>query len=126
MKRIYISVVIIALVLGASLFEIFYVGSKSDSYTDRIKSIDAVIMEGDRSSALEECKSLESDWNRDAGKIYTLLIHDYIDSIGISISQMRAHLENGNADMYFAESANAKKGLASIKGSEYPYFENIF
>lgn len=126
MKRIYISIVIFVLVLGTSIFEILYVASKSDSYKSRIEAVDSLTNYGEKEKALDSCKAIESDWNRDSEKIYTLLIHDYLDNIGISISKMRAHLENGNADMYFAESANAKKGLASVKGSEYPYFENIF
>ena len=126
MKRIYISIVIFVLVLGTSIFEILYVASKSDSYKSRIEAVDSLTNEGKKEKALDSCRAIESDWNRDSEKIYTLLIHDYLDNIGISISKMRAHLENNNADMYFAESANAKKGLASVKGSEYPFFENIF
>lgn len=126
MKRIYISIVIFVLVLGTSIFEINYVGNKSDSYKSRIEAVDSLTNEGKKEKALDSCRAIESDWNRDSEKIYTLLIHDYLDNIGISISKMRAHLENNNADMYFAESANAKKGLASVKGSEYPFFENIF
>ena len=68
---------------------------------------------------------MEQDWDGDMEKIYTLLIHDYADNIGYSFSKMRVHLEQGNLDMYYAESTAAKKGLASIKGSEYPLFENI-
>ena len=125
MKRIIISLILTAIVLGASVFEVIYVGKKSDDYTDRIKKIDAMLSNNDTESALKECRALESDWDGDAEKIYTLLSHDYADNIGGSVSKMRAHLENGNIDMVYAESAGAKKGLASIKGSEYPFIENI-
>lgn len=125
MKRILISLGLIAVSFGASLFEIGYVKSKTDSCLAQIEEIDRMTVSGETAKALERCRSLESAWERDVKKIDVLLIHDYVDSVGADISRMRVHLENGNADMYFSESANAKKGLASIKGSEYPFLENI-
>ena len=67
MKRIMISLALTAIVLAASVFEVIYVGKKSDDYTDRINKIDAMLSNND----------------------------------------------------------TEKKGLASIKGSEYPFIENI-
>ena len=125
MKRIMISLALTAIVLAASVFEVIYVGKKSDDYTDRINKIDAMLSNNDTESALKECRALESDWDGDAEKIYTLLSHDTVDSVGYGISGMRAYIENDNTDMYYFESAGAKKGLASIKGSEYPFIENI-
>jgi hypothetical protein len=48
-----------------------------------------------------------------------------VDGIGINIEQMLSHIKSGNPDMYFSHSAGAKKGLASIKESEFPIIENI-
>ena len=125
MKRIIISLVLAALVLGAAAFEFWYVGRQSDAYTARIEEVEDLIAAGREDEATELCRGIERDWDSDVGKIYILLIHDYADNIGGSVSKMRAHLENGNIDMVYAESAGAKKGLASIKGSEYPFIENI-
>ena len=125
MKRLLISVGLIAASLGASLFQIAYVGSKTDHCLAQISEIDRMTASGQTVQALARCRLLESVWERDVKKIDVLLIHDYADSVGAGIAKMLVHLENGNADMYFSESANAKKGLASIKGSEYPFFENI-
>ncbi len=125
MKRLIISIALVLLVLGASVFEFIYVGARSDEYSDRIDKIGELINSGDISAALNACKALENDWDGESKKIYTLLIHDYVDSVGNCLSKMRSHLENNSLDMYFAESTGAKKALASIKGSEYPYYENI-
>lgn len=125
MKRIFISLGLMALSLGASLFETGYVKSKTENCLAQIEEIDRMTGSGQTAQALAQCRALESAWNEDVKKIDVLLIHDYVDSVGTGIAKMRVHLENGNADMYFSESANAKKGLASIKGSEYPFLENI-
>ena len=38
---------------------------------------------------------------------------------------VKLHAQKQNRDMYFAESVQAKKELASIKESEFPLVENI-
>lgn len=124
MKRIIIAVIIMAAVLGFSTFEFIYVGAKADRYIDRIDSIEKLAAQ-DNTAAVCGVRALEQDWENDSQKMYTLLIHDYVDNVGGSISRLRAYIEHGDTNMLFAESTGAKKGLASIKGSEYPYFENI-
>ena len=125
MKRIYIAVALLLITATVSVFELIYVGSQSQTTTDRIQQIDRLVADGDFTAAQSACATLESDWRSIAEKIDILLIHDYVDNIGMNISKMRADIETKNASAYFWESAGAKKGLASIKGSEYPNLENI-
>lgn len=126
MKRAVIAALLIILTFAASAAELFYIGNKADGYIERIESIDLCMRRDDFSAALKRSRRLSDDWEKTAGNVDILLIHDYVDGVGLSISQMTTHIENGNPDMYFAESTSAKKGLASIKRSEYPDFENIF
>ena len=125
MKRLFIALALTALVLGASFWEAFYIGRQADRYTARIEAVDRLLTQNQTGSALALCSETERDWDSEVGKIYTLLSHDYADAIGGAIAKMRAYLENNRLDMYYAESTSAKKGLASVKGSEYPLPENI-
>lgn len=125
MKRIYIALFLMALTLTASMFELRFIGRQADSTMNRIDEIDALVGGEDYEQAIKKCKTLEQDWSKTSENIDIMLIHDYVDSIGLSITKMRSNAENQNAVMYFSESASAKKALASIKGSEYPNFENI-
>ena len=125
MKRLIISLVLALSALAASVFEVAYVSGKSDGYAERINKIDKLISDGKSDKAITECKKLEADWESVSRKSYVLLSHDAVDSVGFCISRMDAFLADGSYQMYFAESKSAKKGLASIKGSEYPLIENI-
>ena len=120
-----ISLTLTALALAASVFEVFYVGGKSDGYAERIKEIDDLVIRGSTDEAARKCKKLEADRDNESRIAYTMLSHDTVDSVSFCISRMNAYIDNGNKTMYFSESAGAKKGLASIKGSEYPLIENI-
>lgn len=125
MKRIFITLVIMAVTLTAAVLELSYISSQADGFINRIETIDKLAKNENFNEAEAECKTLEKDWNRNVDKVSILLIHDYVDKIGLNISRMKVFLESGDANMYFAESTDAKKELASIKESEFPYLENI-
>lgn len=125
MKRIYIALLLFAAVGVFSAVELGYVTANSDLYISKIELTDKYVYKNNFEDALKMCTQLEYDWDKSAEKIDIMLNHDYIDSIGESINRMTAYVQNGSIDMYFAESSIAKKELASLKESEYPFIENI-
>lgn len=48
-----------------------------------------------------------------------MLIHDYVDNIGLSISRMTVFAQKQNRDMYFAESVQAKKNSPPLKKASF-------
>ena len=125
MKRIYIAIFLLVLTIVASVFELRFIGREADGVTQQIEAIDGYMRRSEFNTAIKQCRALEEQWSKTSENIDIMLIHDYVDSIGLSITKMRAGAETKNAVLYFSESAGAKKALASIKGSEYPNFENI-
>ncbi len=125
MKRIIISIILFTFCLSGAVFEVFCVSRSVESYLDSIEKVDKLVSSGDFTSASDKCAELEKNWGTTSREIDAVLIHDYVDRIGISISQMKAYAENKTADSYYAVSAEAKKALKSIKDSEYPSLENI-
>lgn len=125
MKRIIISIIIFTLCASGAVFEVFCVSRSVDNYMESIEKTDGLVGNNDFAAASKNCAELEDKWNDTLRTVDIVLIHDYVDKIGISISQMRAYAENKSADSYFAASAEAKRALGSIKDSEYPLVENI-
>lgn len=125
MKRIYISLVLVAIVAVLSAVQLGFVSAKADGFISMIEQCDRHMRKSNFEEAITLCKKIENEWNEGAEKVDMLLIHDYVDDIGNDISKMRSFAENGSPDMYFAMSTSAKKELASIKESEYPKLENI-
>lgn len=125
MKRIIISLVLSALIACGCVFEFGYIGGRAEEYLRRVENIENLLKNGENRQAEIECRAAESGWDRESKMIYTMLNHDFADAVGGSLSKMLAHIENGSTSLALAESAGAKKGLASMKGSEYPFFENI-
>ncbi len=125
MKRIYISFLFIIIVFVFAAAQLGYVSGKADIFISMIEQSDKLMRKSEFEEAINLCETIEQDWYDTAKSIDMLLIHDYVDAIGINISKMKAYAENCSVDMYFAESDTAKKELASIKESEYPLIENI-
>lgn len=126
MKRIFITLSLILICVSAAAAQFWYIGNTSDGFRQRIEAIDVLVMKGKFTDAAELCGEVSGDWDKTARLMDALLIHDYIDRITLDLSLMKSHLDNLNPSMYFAHSAAAKKELASVKGSEYPEFDNIF
>lgn len=125
MKRIFFAFLFFIIVTAAASAELGYVTANADLYISKIELTDKKVYKNDFEEALKMCAQLEESWDDSAKKIDVMLNHDCIDSIGNSISKMMSYIQNGSIDMYFAESRTAKKELASIKESEYPFIENI-
>ena len=125
MKRIIISIVLFTFCITGAVFEVFYVSRGVDGYIESIEGVDMLVNRGEFERASDKCAELEKSWSKTSHAIDAVLIHDYVDRIGISISQMKAYAENKTADSYYAVSEEAKKALKSIKDSEYPSLENI-
>jgi hypothetical protein len=125
MKRIYIAIAFLLTAFIITAVEIGFISAKADNYISRIEQIDKMILKNDFEDAIVCCEEIDNQWSNSAKRIDLFLIHDYVDDIGSSIAKMRAYVENGSIDMYFAESYYTKKQLASIKESEYPMIENI-
>ncbi|MCD8025751.1 MAG: DUF4363 family protein [Clostridiales bacterium] len=109
MKRLYIALLFMIIALCIAGTETGYVSARADAFISKIDNIDRLIKKNEYNEALALCKSAEDEWEECAKSIDMLLIHDYVDEIGISISQMRSYVEAQNSDMYFSESTMAKK-----------------
>ena len=125
MKRIIIAVSLFLICITGAVVEVFSVSGSVTGYIKEIETVDKLVKKGNMTTAAKKCRELESRWDNTARIIDAVLIHDYVDQISIDLSQMRAHIESGNKDSYFAGSEQAKKALMSIKSSEYPTIENI-
>lgn len=125
MKRLIITLVIVAICAAASGAELTFVSHKTDSVLRGVESADALVRRGSYSQAAAICKTICRRWEEASPAADALLIHDYVDSVGLELRRMQTFAEHGCSADYFSSSEGVKKGLASLKGSEYPHIENI-
>ena len=97
MKRIIISLALLAACAIGAVIETAYISGSVDSYTETIDRIDGYMLRDDFENALRECSRLNDEWTDSAHGIDALLIHDYVDGIGLGIAQMKSHIESGKS-----------------------------
>lgn len=125
MKRIIISVIILALCTAGAVVELICVKNSVESCIEEINRIDSYMLKDDFTSASKKCEKLCLRWGETLRSADVVLIHDYVDHISINLSQMKAYIDNNSPDMYFACSSATKKELESVRDSEFPLPENI-
>ena len=125
MKRLIITLIIVAVCAAASGAELAFVSHQTDSVLRGVESADALVRRGNYSEAASICKTICRHWDESAPATDALLIHDYVDSVGLELRKMQTYAEHKCCADYFSSSESVKKGLASLKGSEYPHIENI-
>lgn len=109
MKRIYIALSLVLAALCFASVETGFISGKTDSFIAKIECADRLMSRLEFEDALKICEETEKEWYDNAKLIDTMLIHDYVDNIGLSISRMTVFAQKQNRDMYFAESVQAKK-----------------
>ena len=125
MKRIVIAIILAAAVAAGCAAETYSVANCAEEAIARIEAIDSLAEAKQNGKALTACRKLETDWETTVKWLDALLLHDNVDKVGVCLTKMSLQLKNGETAQYLIDSAEAKKGLASIKGSEYPFLENI-
>ncbi len=125
MKRIYISILFLAIAFIGASVELGYVNAKTDFFISLINQSDKHIENENYSNAIELCNEMEDKWKDTSKTIDMMLNHEHIDSVGVHFAKMCSYIENGNIELYYSESISAKKELAYIKESESLNMENI-
>ncbi len=125
MKRIYISIIFLAVAFIGASVELGYVSAKTDFFISLINQADEHIEKENYNDALKLCNEMDDKWKDTSKTVDMMLNHEHIDSVGVNFAKMCSYIKNGNIDLYYSESINAKKELAYIKESESLNMENI-
>ena len=88
MKRTVISIGLLLVCLGASATQLFYICGNVNESLAIIEQIDTYMRKDDFRNALSDCAAINEKWGGVAKKVDSLLIHDYVDGISLSLAQM--------------------------------------
>lgn len=126
MKRVWIAVLLLAIVCGLGISE-YYLNTKEADYTvSEIQAVQKLVKEGKSQPAKEKFRNLKEDWERKTGIMSIFVSHKPIDEISCSISTAYTYLENDDTPEFFAECERAECHLRYFKELEYPKINNIF
>ncbi|MGI6498071.1 MAG: DUF4363 family protein [Oscillospiraceae bacterium] len=98
MKRLWISVAVLCLVLAASLANNYALRHLTNDMADSLRQAEEAFEAGDTQQALRLTQLAHQKWERSAGYLYTVLHHTESDAVLVLFTQAQHYLEQDSPD----------------------------
>lgn len=102
MKRIVISVVILAVMACGCFVSVYAVNSVTDEMLDKIHEVERAFEEGDIEKSSQKAKELSEDWDKFVD--LSFLVNDLGHALEItsSVAEIHSFAQEGNDELYAA------------------------
>ena len=124
MKRIVISIVILALLAGLCCWSVVAVESKTRSLTDKIHEVEQAYENGETDKCIEVAEALQNEW--EAFMDRAVLVNDLGHALDItsSIAEIYSFAQADNEEVY-AACDRAEVQIEIFKNMQLPTFWKI-
>lgn len=120
MKRIVLSIVIIAVIALLCCWSVFEVNRKTDGFLGKVHSVENAYQNGDTDAAAEVAEELQNDWEEFMNK--SVLINDLGHAVEIttSIADIYSFALSENEEEVYAACDRAEAQLGIFKTTQMP------
>ena len=127
MRRLYLSVGLIALMAALSALHVWHLNDLTGQLTAQLTQAQALAQREDWDGAARLTRQAKERWTGHEGYLHTTLRHADIDAILISLDETLAFLEGGEKQPaeYAAANARLLAQLALLVEAEVPTLTNI-
>lgn len=125
MKRLWISVTILLVMLGATLGNSWYLNSLISDFTQNLTSAHRLAARDDWASARQITGQVTDHWQKHDFYFHVMLPHRDIDEIHLTFQEIEEYLELEEADQYNAASAKLITQLGLLAEMEQLNLKNI-
>ncbi len=126
MKRVIISVILLAAVLGLSIVSHFTLMNTCDSLTAALTDVRSAARNGDMQD-LEICvENVLEQWQGDKTVFHILIHHNLMTELETSMKKAEYYCAAGETDNVYTEAENCIENISHIKESSTPSLSNIF
>lgn len=119
-------IVLLAVIIGASIFSSRILASSSEKLQQQISEIERNTSEGNWEKAEESITSVEKDWEKLEKTWAKLIDHMEIDQIDNTLSRLTKYIETQDKPLALAEAAALKKYIEHIPEKESLQLKNLF
>lgn len=124
MTRIKISIGILCIMIGMSIFSAVWINRKCSHMLDEITVIYDFLDEGNKLQAVKRAELLDNEWNDFRKKATVLLKNNELTEIDCISSGIPYLIENDNDESY-SRLMELQHMLITLKGSEIPVITRI-
>ena len=125
MKRVISSIILLAIIIGGCIWEVYFLNTTIEFLTENIKTTETLINSDELDKAIEKNNSTLQFWLDRKNLISTFIDHNHIQEIDETLTVMKTLLENNQSEDFFSESGRAINQMEHLKDTEIPSIENI-
>ena len=126
MKRIWVAVCAMALMITLCVIELSFTNSSIDRLTEKLDQAEQKARSGDDSAAFRLSEEVLEVWNGSHKILSLYTTHEQLEQIDLSFSVLPLYLQQGNRDDFLAEKHKAAAQLENVKDNEMPSLHNLF
>jgi hypothetical protein len=126
MKRGWIALLMIALVLLAGAVELMWIDASTGLCLNMLSEADERMATNDIEGAVSIAERLDHRFSEQAGVYDLLLYHGEVLSISKGLGAMRRYAQAGETAEFLAASAAVRRELLSVRNTRLPSLGNVF
>lgn len=126
MKRLVISLVVLALVIGVGITGLIINTGTAKSVMEKVNISKEYAMNDNTEQAKKELESAIDEWEKRMETMLLFVSHGKLDQIEESINIAYSYLEHDEMSLFYAECQRAATLIDHFESVEYPNINNIF
>lgn len=125
MKKLLIALVLMSIVIGICIFEMFSIDHISSESIETINIMQQAHENNDKYKLKELSENLYNLWEGKTQIMHIFFQHDSVDEIEQSIAIIKNSIDQDDDETFQTESTRVAIQIQSLRDSEFPYIENI-
>lgn len=126
MKRGWMAVVLLGLMLGLAAWHTWTLGSLTETLGAILERSELMAESGDWAGAEELTRQAQARWRERDFHLHVTLEHEVVDEIDVSFAETLEFLQCQEAGEYSAANARLRTQLELLGEMERPVLENLF
>ena len=125
MKRIWIAISTLIVVVGLCIGEIIWVSNIAENIESQISEIEETVSIGNLENAISFAEQISSQWNKSHNKLAIFVDHKSLEDIDQSMEIMEVSLSTLNLYQFYIETSKIKSSINDLVDTETPSIYNI-
>ena len=126
MKRVWIALILLPVMLTASLYAMARVEQAHVTFSAAVDGIESAFTAGEVTQSLEAIQALDDYWQKEADVLGHFIRHDFLDAISSGISLLYPLAEYSEPAWLQAELATLRRQVAKLREEEAFRIRDIF
>ena len=125
MKRIWIAITALVIIVGLCIGEIIWISNVTDNIKTQMDSVNELVSDGNIEEAISLSEEILDEWDNIHNKLAVFIDHNSLEGIDQSMDVIDTCLVTNNIPQFYIEVAKIDALLEDLTDTEMPSLYNI-